>query len=90
MSNSCKHCIITGLVQGVWYRASTKEIADSLGVTGWVRNLGTGQVECVISGSEEQLNNMVAWLHDGPPMAEVKSVDVDDAPDENFTSFDIR
>jgi len=70
------HVRIYGLVQGVWFRASTKEMADKLGVKGWVRNVPDGSVEAVFEGDERAITEMIEWCHHGPPMARVERVDV--------------
>ena len=82
---------IHGRVQGVFYRQSTLETARRLGVTGWVRNLPDGRVEAVAEGPAEAVRDLVAWCQQGPPAADVTSVDVDwnDATGE-FPSFSIR
>ncbi len=68
------HLLVTGRVQGVWYRASTREQACSLGLVGWVRNLRDGRVEIVAEGSRELLESLVEWAHEGPPSAQVEDV----------------
>ena len=87
----CRHYIVEGRVQGVFFRASTKDYADDIGVRGWVRNQSNGNVETVACGAEQQLVTLEAWLNKGPPMAMVKRVKVENcesAPD--FTEFSIR
>ena len=64
--------IVTGLVQGVFYRASALEKAQSLNLTGWVKNLADGSVEMVAEGSVFNLEQFVGWCREGPPGAEVK------------------
>ena len=66
---------ITGLVQGVCYRAYTQEEVTRLGLTGWVRNRADGSVEVCAEGTEESLNLLAAWCEHGPPHAEVIGVD---------------
>lgn len=68
------HFVVYGLVQGVFYRASTRDEAARRGLTGWVRNLPDGSVECVAEGDEASLQALVAWCHDGPPGAHVERV----------------
>ena len=68
------HLVIHGLVQGVFYRASTRDQAARRGLTGWVRNLPDGAVECVAEGDEATLRALVAWCHAGPPGARVERV----------------
>lgn len=70
------HLIIYGRVQGVYYRASTRERAVRLGVTGWVKNLASGAVEVVAEGGESALEALLAWCWDGPAMADVDDIEV--------------
>ena len=70
------HIIVSGRVQGVFYRACTQEKALSLNLFGWVRNLSNGNVEIVAEGEECDLENLAAWCRQGPPSAVVTSVDV--------------
>lgn len=69
------HIIISGRVQGVYFRGNIKEQADSMGVSGWVRNLANGKVEAVFEGEVEDVRRMVAWCHKGPPAARVDDVE---------------
>ena len=77
------HLLIRGKVQGVYYRASAKEMADTLGVKGWVRNTSEGDVEIVASGEPYQLRDFTEWCHRGPVAAKVKEVIITetDTPD---------
>lgn len=84
------HALVSGRVQGVFFRAATKERAESLNITGWVRNTDDGCVELVACGTQEALTTFKAWLWQGPPSAIVDDVVIDDASVETFTSFDIR
>jgi len=68
------HVLISGKVQGVWYRASTKQKADELGLTGWVKNTVDGNVEAVFEGEKIRIDAMIAWCWVGPPMARVTDV----------------
>jgi len=70
------HVVISGQVQGVWYRASTKEKAEELGLTGWVKNTTHGNVEAIFEGEESTVNEMIAWCWKGPPLAQVTDVKV--------------
>ena len=70
----CEKCIITGIVQGVFFRASTKQKADELGVTGYAKNIEQGHVEVLICGSPEAVGHLKAWLWDGPSQAHVSNV----------------
>lgn len=71
------HLRIYGLVQGVFFRANMRRRALELGVTGWVRNLPDGSVEAVVEGDEDAVRELIAWAHEGPPLARVERVDVE-------------
>ena len=71
-------CVVEGRVQGVFYRASTVERATSLGLNGWVRNCENGNVELVAAGQEAGIQQLIAWLWQGPPRAEVVAVSVEE------------
>lgn len=80
--------VITGRVQGVCFRMYTEEEAKRRGLTGWVRNLPTGQVEAVIEGEREAVEDLIRWCHQGPPAASVKKVDTEWEPYRgDFTDF---
>lgn len=82
---------MSGLVQGVFFRASTREQARRLGLTGWVRNLPDGRVEVLACGERERLERLLEWLHEGPPHADVSRVEVDwrEQADEH-AEFEVR
>ena len=84
-----KHLLIKGKVQGVFYRASAKDAAEKLGVSGWIRNTEEGAVEVLASGTEEQVQEFIRWCWQGPARAEVKQVVVPEMGDEQFTGFRI-
>ena len=85
------HAIVRGQVQGVWFRAWTRDMAREVGVTGWVRNLPDGSVETVAQGSVEQLDRFEQRLWDGPPLARVTAVDSERrAAGEPLPAFDVR
>ena len=87
----CRYYIVEGRVQGVFFRASTKDHADSIGVKGWVHNMPDGSVEALACGTEQQLVVLEAWLSQGPPMAVVSELKITDAEAvENFIEFSIR
>jgi len=75
MENSRVHLIIKGFVQGVFFRASTRETAVRLNLTGWVRNLPDGSVEAVFEGPVGKLEQAVQWCRQGPRGASVIYVD---------------
>lgn len=66
--------LVSGKVQGVWYRASTRERALALGLRGEARNLADGRVEVIAFGPPEALDSLERWLAVGPPQAQVTSV----------------
>jgi len=85
------HIYVSGFVQGVFYRANAKRVADSLSLTGWVRNLRDGRVEIVVEGEEENLAKFVEWCKRGPVGAVVESVDVTRGEYRGeFKGFEIR
>jgi len=84
------HIWVSGKVQGVWYRATTVEVARKLGLTGWVKNLPDGRVEIVAEGSKDALDKLIAWCHEGPPLAIVNEVKVIFEPyTGEFSTFSI-
>jgi len=78
---------IKGRVQGVFFRASTREVAQSLGITGHAINLSNGNVEVLACGEAADLDKLAAWLNDGPPHAEVTEVVERQADWENLAGF---
>lgn len=83
--------IVTGKVQGVWFRKYTQEKALELGLTGWVKNLPSGnQVEIMVSGPLDQLELFKEWCHQGSPLSKVKSVSQKEIPSQNFNGFVIN
>jgi acylphosphatase len=80
---------ITGRVQGVWFRASTREEARRLALDGWVRNLPDGRVEAVFEGEEAALEGMLAWCRTGPPGARVDEVEAVRGPATGLEGFTI-
>jgi acylphosphatase len=81
--------IIEGLVQGVFFRQSTKAKALESGVTGQVRNQRDGSVHITATGTEEQLQELIQWCYKGPERAVVKQVKVEPIPYKAFKSFNI-
>lgn len=84
-----RHLLITGRVQGVWYRESMRREAERLGVTGWVCNLADGRVEAVVSGNPDAVAQIIAWAQRGPALARVASVEITPAQGE-FNTFEKR
>lgn len=80
---------VTGVVQGVYFRASAAEQARALGLAGWVRNTGQG-VEAVFEGHRADVERAIAWCHEGPPRAVVERVEVTWENPEGVAGFSIR
>ncbi len=85
-----KRVIVSGRVQGVFFRDSTKRAAQSRGVAGWVCNRDDGTVEAHFEGEDEAVGAMVEWARSGPPRADVTDVEVDDAEPEGLAEFEVR
>jgi acylphosphatase len=81
---------VSGQVQGVYYRQSTKEKALELGVSGIVKNLPNGNVHILATGTQHQLNELVHWCKQGPPHAKVSGVDVESVESQVFMGFVIQ
>lgn len=84
------HCYITGKVQGVWFRASTKKQADQLGITGWAKNLPDGRVEVLAFGDRERIKLFYDWLKQGPPLAQVIDISYQEIPWQMDSNFSVR
>lgn len=81
---------IEGKVQGVAFRASTLEMANSLGIDGWVRNEADGSVRIEAEGTEEQLTRLLSWCNEGPDRAEVTLVTYEPGVIVGFDQFEVR
>jgi acylphosphatase len=81
---------VSGKVQGVFYRQSTKEKAITLSITGSVMNKKNGDVEIIATGSKEKLDELIDWCRQGPPKAVVKNVIVKELPLQSFERFVIQ
>ena len=86
---SRRHVIVSGRVQGVWFRDSMRREAERLALAGWVRNLPDGRVEAVFEGPADAIERLTEWCHHGPPGARVSSVLPRDEPPEGLTGFRI-
>ena len=81
---------IKGKVQGVFYRATAKDVADQLGIKGWIKNLPDNNVEIRATSTEELLQKFIAWCKQGPPRARVEEVIVEDLVLQEFNDFRIN
>lgn len=81
------HVFVSGIVQGVFFRANTRDEARRCSVTGWVRNLPDGRVEAVFEGEKQDVASMLRWCAHGPPGAEVKDMDAN--WEEYSSDFDL-
>ena len=89
-ANVRAHVVITGRVQGVFFRAETQKAAMRIGVGGWVRNKSDGTVEAVFEGPESMVNQALDWCREGSPLSKVTDVAVVyETPAEEFDSFSI-
>ncbi len=84
--------VVSGVVQGVFFRASTAQRAKQLGINGWVRNEPDGTVHILAVGSPIALQAFIDWCHQGPPHAEVKRVTVTTSPEnvDHHEGFEVR
>ena len=82
--------IVTGIVQGVFFRVETKRAANRIGVVGWVRNRPEGTVEAVFEGDREKVEAAINWCRKGPPSGRVDDISVTWEPFQGeWTGFDI-
>jgi len=85
----CKRCIVTGRVQGVWFRDTTRRKANELGVSGSAVNLPDASVEVIACGDGEAVNALCEWLWEGSPMSQVVAVDCEETVPQSFSGFAI-
>jgi len=85
------YVLISGRVQGVFFRQNTKNKAENLGLTGWVKNLPSGQVEAVFEGEKKQIEEMINWAKKGPILAKVEKIEIEwQKYQGEFNNFEIR
>jgi acylphosphatase len=82
--------VVSGRVQGVWFRESCRREAEARGVAGWVANCADGTVVAVFEGREPDVAEVIAWCRIGPPRAEVTAVDVTQEHPEGLVGFRVR
>jgi len=80
---------VSGRVQGVWFRATTRDQAAGLGLDGWVRNLPDSRVEVLASGEKESLEKLESFLRQGPPGARVDSLEEEEARPPDAAGFQV-
>ncbi|MDY6819769.1 MAG: acylphosphatase [Halobacteriales archaeon] len=90
MATTRAHVFVSGTVQGVYYRATTRDTARDHDVDGWVRNLADGRVEAVFEGSEAAVEAMIEWCHEGSPAAQVEDVEVEYEEPKGLEGFEVR
>jgi len=91
----CRHYLVSGRVQGVFYRSSAQRQARQLGLQGWVRNLADGRVEIVVCGDEDGVNTIEKWLEIGPEYAKVTNIEgvaenIDEVVGDLAEVFEVR
>jgi acylphosphatase len=85
-----KRVVVSGDVQGVFFRDTSRRLALRSGVAGWVRNLPDGRVEAVFEGDAAAVDRLVDWARQGPREARVERVEVYDEPSEALNGFEVR
>jgi acylphosphatase len=84
-----RQILIKGKVQGVFFRASAKKIAEELSLKGWIKNTRNGDVETIVTGNENAVMKFIEWCRKGPREADVKQVIVTELPVVSFQNFSI-
>ena len=90
MSVIARNVVVSGRVQGVFFRDSTRREAQRLGVTGWVRNRRDGAVEAHVEGDADAVAKLVLWCREGPRSADVGDLRVTEVKPEGFDGFEVR
>lgn len=91
MTQKTTHVKVEGRVQGVFFRDYTQRKALEYNLTGWVRNCADGSVETLLCGSEQSIQAMIDWLHEGSPLSNVTKVTVSSIEaKEAFSTFEVR
>ena len=84
------HFVISGKVQGVFFRDTAKRMASQIGIKGWIRNTDDGTIEILAQGSESQLSEFERWCRTGPPVAKIDSVEKEDMECGECVCFEVR
>lgn len=90
MGKVARHLMISGRVQGVFFRNWTVDTAKAMGLGGWVRNRMDGSVEALVEGPAEAVERFIALAHEGPPAAQVARVDVEEAAVQGLAALEKR
>lgn len=90
MARTRAHVFVTGRVQGVYYRATTRERAQGQGVDGWVRNLDDGRVEAVFEGPDGDVDAMIEFCHEGSERANVTGIEVEYEDPAGIEGFEVK
>jgi acylphosphatase len=91
MNLIAKHILIKGRVQGVFFRKNTKQVAEQLNITGWVKNTDEGNVEILAQSDKNALEQFIKWCWQGSPKADVEEVEIEDAVlDPDIKRFSIE
>jgi acylphosphatase len=84
------HILISGQVQGVFFRSNTIHVANELGVRGWIKNLPNGMVEVVAEGNKQKLDRLIEFCREGPEGAKVENIEIKwEKPKNEFEGFDV-
>lgn len=86
----CVHLIVSGRVQGVFFRDNTRKKANELGLNGYAKNLADGDVEVVAEGNEDKLKELIDFIKKGPGIASVTGIQITHKQPENFKNFEAR
>lgn len=84
------HVIVRGMVQGVGYRYTLRMVAAEAGASGWTRNLRDGTVECEVEGTTMQVDEVLAWMAEGPPGSHVEGASVTEMDPLGTSGFEVR
>ena len=84
------HLIISGKVQGVFFRETSRKIAEKLNIKGWIKNIPDEKVEALITGDEKDVSDFIKWCKTGPDRAKVKEVIVTKQPETFFDKFEVK
>ena len=85
-----RHIVVSGQVQGVFFRDSLRQRADAAGVTGWVRNRSDGRVEALIQGDSQAVEQVIEFARHGPDRAQVQRVEISETAPEARGGFEVR